>query len=520
MKKSTPLFIGKNNEIVNTDQVLSCLLGLGVKKGDNIMIHSDLSVLGRLCLSGNNAGNRFLSALVNVFKKAVGVKGTIIMPTFSYSFLKGETYDVKNSPSTAGILTEFFRKQKGVVRTQNPDLSFAVWGNNKRYFTEHLGKSSFGKGSVFDRFNKKGGKIILFGPFFGGKATFMHHIEEMCGVSYRYKKIINGFILDKGKRTRWQNEHNTRMPGRQIAVDGRKFIASIRKKGILKETYLGDKLIQAVDVRKYFKEGENFLRKSETSFLDKSYFNTKNDFHALEDKLHTLNLFPVPRKERNKDAEELMISEFKKNGLTNFAEKVKTAEIGVHRFITIIHTGLDAGEILIVCGDKENGYHFASVLVNIAKLIFDLPVQLKYSYRFVIGKEAESLPLDKFKEIFPQTKLVFSLEIDKTKEHRERELVLSRLIDNIFKAERDGIFLKQKFSYRPRLNSIGFDEWIERVRMKNGLKKAAVLIRRNSNGRRSLAEISQKEKIEFKEIAKAADILLEAGFLTEIANAF
>ena len=39
-------------------------------------------------------------------------KGTIIIPTFSYSFTKKETFDPTNTKSEVGIFSEIFRKKK------------------------------------------------------------------------------------------------------------------------------------------------------------------------------------------------------------------------------------------------------------------------------------------------------------------------------------------------------------------------------------------------------------------------
>jgi aminoglycoside 3-N-acetyltransferase len=516
-KNPTPLFIGPNNEIIDSNQVLCCLADLGVKKGDNIMIHSDLSVLGRLCLSGSNSSSRFLRALINVFKEAVTSRGTIIMPTFSYSFLKGEIYDINNSPSTAGILTEFFRKQKGVIRTINPDLSFAVWGKNKQYFTGHLGKSSFGKDSVFDRLNKKGGKIILFGPFFGGKATFMHYIEEMHGVSYRHKKIISGLISDKGKKFSYQNEHNARMPGRYIVVDGEKFIAGVRKKGILKEIYLGDKLVQAVDVKRYFNEGKIFLRKSETGFLDKKYLSVKNDFRTLEKKMAALEISSKTFPDSRESGRKALVRNLLDNKLADLAGKVTTSKFGTDHLVYFSHPGLDEGEVVIVCEHKKNSSGSANMLAGVARLIYDMPVQLKYSYRFILKKDNNnSKSQERLSRIFPRAKYIFSLENGSRKESGGCGLNLPRLAKSIYLAERDAVYMKHRYSYRPRLEHPQFKAWVKKANLSESSKRATELVHKSSNGFLSLAAISQKERIDFRKIVKAADALLQSGFLTEI----
>ena len=67
--------------------IRECLMALGVKRGDCIFIHSALKSLGKFI--PNNNLNR-LEALLNVFLDLVGEKGTIVVPTFNFSFCNGK----------------------------------------------------------------------------------------------------------------------------------------------------------------------------------------------------------------------------------------------------------------------------------------------------------------------------------------------------------------------------------------------------------------------------------------------
>jgi len=71
---------------------------------------------------------------------------TICMPTFTFSFCNGLAYNPETSISKMGILNEFFRKQKDVIRSNDPLLSVALNGVDKD-LVERIGKSSIGANS-------------------------------------------------------------------------------------------------------------------------------------------------------------------------------------------------------------------------------------------------------------------------------------------------------------------------------------------------------------------------------------
>jgi len=47
-----------------------------------------------------------LDLLIEAMEAAVGGTGTLVIPAFSYSFTKGETFDIRNSPSMVGLVSD------------------------------------------------------------------------------------------------------------------------------------------------------------------------------------------------------------------------------------------------------------------------------------------------------------------------------------------------------------------------------------------------------------------------------
>ena len=105
---------------------------LNIKQGDKIMLSSELI---KLVLLYKKSGIKFDgSILLDTFQEAVGVDGTILIPTFSFDFNNKGIYDVVNTKGTTGVLGNIALQRGDFVRTQHPMHSFAVWGKDKDLF--------------------------------------------------------------------------------------------------------------------------------------------------------------------------------------------------------------------------------------------------------------------------------------------------------------------------------------------------------------------------------------------------
>jgi aminoglycoside 3-N-acetyltransferase len=129
------------------------------------------------------------------------------LPTFTYSFCKGEAFDLRNTPSAVGSLTEYFRKLAGTERTRDPIFSFALRGD-RDYL--NISNICFGQGSVFDKLYRNGAKIVLLGTNIGNGMTFIHYAERKHGVPYRYDKAFRGTVVNDGAAKEEEFEYYVR----------------------------------------------------------------------------------------------------------------------------------------------------------------------------------------------------------------------------------------------------------------------------------------------------------------------
>jgi aminopeptidase-like protein/aminoglycoside N3'-acetyltransferase len=270
--------------------IINSLLGIGLKQGDSIFIHSNIGLFGLL----ENAENK--QQYYTIFKEAIfeviGESGTIINPTFSYSFCKGENFDVIKTPSNCGILSNLALNDKNAIRSLDPNFSIVSVGKYASFFTEITSNYSFGENSFWEKFLEKEGKILFFNiP--NVFPTFAHFLEFQNKVPYRYDKGFLGEIIlpnESYKTTFFHYVYDQNIPENQTSIE--KFTDLAYSNKFVKTVDLGRgdiKLITAKDVKKLFDKeylaNQSFMVKGETY---------KKDIKPILNKLFD-DLFPINR---------------------------------------------------------------------------------------------------------------------------------------------------------------------------------------------------------------------------------
>jgi aminoglycoside 3-N-acetyltransferase len=89
-------------------------------------------------------------------------------------------FDIRNTPSQMGVITEYFRMQKNVVRSFHPTDSVCASGPLADYFTNsHFGQlTPYNEFSPFRKLCSKNGKILMLGTTLNGACTNLHTLED------------------------------------------------------------------------------------------------------------------------------------------------------------------------------------------------------------------------------------------------------------------------------------------------------------------------------------------------------
>lgn len=167
-------------------------LGAGVESGDTILVHSNIK---RTLVEFRRAGHPITpDDILQSFLETIGSKGTLLLPLFNFDFASGVPFDIKNTPSQMGALTEAGRLHKEAVRTGHPIYSFAVIGDKSKDFESVDNESGYSDESPFGILRKMNGKIASLDLDDQNSMTFHHHVEEVKRVDYRYfKTFISGY---------------------------------------------------------------------------------------------------------------------------------------------------------------------------------------------------------------------------------------------------------------------------------------------------------------------------------------
>jgi len=172
----------------------------GLLEGETVLIHTSLKrTLTRYTEQGITISPQ---NVLESFLEALGPDGTLLLPLFNFDFPKGVTFDIRNTPSQMGALTEAGRLHPDAVRTGHPIYSFAIIGKQAKRFEGLDNFSGYGSDSPFMHLRDLDAKIAVLDLPDQHSMTFYHHIEEMHSVPYRFHKEFTGTYIDwEGKES-------------------------------------------------------------------------------------------------------------------------------------------------------------------------------------------------------------------------------------------------------------------------------------------------------------------------------
>lgn len=168
---------------------------LGIEKGITVCCHSSLSRLGYIVGGAET--------VIDALKETVGNEGCILMPSFAMtgsqeSFLSsGKIFDVRNSPSKAGLITEKFRLRPDVLRSLHPTVSTAGWGDRANEILHGHEKSVFpyGQDTPYGKIVEREDSFILM--LETHIQSLLHHLQNRVNLpslflsGLRKAKVIN-----------------------------------------------------------------------------------------------------------------------------------------------------------------------------------------------------------------------------------------------------------------------------------------------------------------------------------------
>ena len=247
------------------EQLEKQLKAIGIKKGDTLLVHSSLSRIGHL----EDGPKTLVDALLSV----IGEEGNLLMPTspnhvFQLNYIQNTPFfDVLNSPSRTGAITEYFRKLPDALRSLHPTEPVSAVGPLAEYFTKDHFKeiTPYTDKSPFYRVSEQNGKILYLGVTLDMAGTNLHTLEDAVAdfkFPVYYPQVFEIDILDEeGVKHKVKTKvHNPEYSKKRKCDE---LIPMFEKKGVLEKCQIGNAetlLVQAkpfleVMIEAYEKEG-------------------------------------------------------------------------------------------------------------------------------------------------------------------------------------------------------------------------------------------------------------------------
>lgn len=202
---------------------------------------------------------------------------TICMPTYTFSFCNGRDFDRQTSKSRMGAINEHFRIQPDVLRSGDPLMSVAIRGKDVSII-EEVGVESCGRNSSFDIIRRKANvKFLFLGPKIGDCFTYMHYLEWLYGVDYRYDRSFRGKVIKNGNPVDEESILFVRYNGIEPNNGSYKYEDEMYRRGLALRLPLGNAAVSIVGERDAAACYKEFLEKDPYFFVDKGPLFEKKD---------------------------------------------------------------------------------------------------------------------------------------------------------------------------------------------------------------------------------------------------
>jgi aminoglycoside 3-N-acetyltransferase len=158
-------------------EVKSAMERAGLQNGDIVLAHFSLSRFGYIEGGANS--------LIDTLLAILGPEGTLVMPTFTFSWIGRPPYDPLTTPSRVGGVTDRFWRRPGGLRSAHPTHSFAATGKHAAALLaghDHR-HSPLSLEGPLGRLADLDARILLFAP--PGANTAMHLGEYQAGLPLR-----------------------------------------------------------------------------------------------------------------------------------------------------------------------------------------------------------------------------------------------------------------------------------------------------------------------------------------------
>lgn len=224
--------------------IADLLTEAGAGEGDLVFLQLDLERVTGLQAGPSAENVRAGEAVLAGIREAIGAGGTIMVPTYTFSFCRHEAFDPAATPTPGGPWSpsawflEWFRQRPGVVRSLDPIHSVAADGPGAVALLANLPATCFGTDSLFARLVEQDAHVLMLGLGLD-EATVRHHAEESASVPFRFRKLFTGVVREHGQARRTGWVYNVRMLADAAFPDGSRLARVLEEGGRARRAPVG-----------------------------------------------------------------------------------------------------------------------------------------------------------------------------------------------------------------------------------------------------------------------------------------
>lgn len=153
-----------------------------------IVLHSSIVSIAKT--ENGNIPYQLLQEILSLSRKGL----TFALPSYTFTFCSTGVFDINTTNSETGVLADLVHSYLlPSIRSADPIYSHVFIGPLSKELSEIHGKTTFGKGSIFEKLEQLNAYIGVLNVGWE-YATIFHRYEELAQVPYRYYKTFQGTL--------------------------------------------------------------------------------------------------------------------------------------------------------------------------------------------------------------------------------------------------------------------------------------------------------------------------------------
>ncbi|GIQ68819.1 aminoglycoside N(3)-acetyltransferase [Xylanibacillus composti] len=241
--------------------LLTQLQEMGLDPKGTVIMHSSMKKIGKV----EGGADTVLDALSDYMRD-----GLLVLPTHTWATINADNprYFVEETPTCVGILTELFRRRRGVLRSWHPTHSVAALGREAAAFIEgdERWDTPCARGSAWGKLLDRRATILLVGVNMT-RNTFIHGVEEWADIPGRlsdgHEPLVT--VLADGTEIPVPSR---RHQGLDWSMHFWKVEEHLIAQGAVRKGRLGDAEVLVCDAEKLCEEVTRMLRMNPDLFSD------------------------------------------------------------------------------------------------------------------------------------------------------------------------------------------------------------------------------------------------------------